>query len=390
MRVPWEENQPAQELLRRAVRVRVEPPPGASARVWRKLQERRGHEADRPTRRRLGWAAMFAAGAACAAAIAIFLVPHASNELTIATSTEPATIDLADDGRVVAGPSTMARVERSGRGDRLVTLTLDHGSVLAHVKPRDKQAPFVIQTPAFRARVVGTVLRVVAHEDGSSSIAVGHGAVEVTPNGGRPRMVRSGERWPIGSPDSPSGDELARMGADDLEGAGAAAFSPPALPKPAAAPTPAPPQCRALHGEAAVACWLRLGDETDPVRAESALYQAGWIRMHEMHDAAFALGVWERERERFPHGVLRDEVQTSIVDALVALKRTRSAEAEISDYLRAHPHGLRSAEMHYVRGTLLRAEDRSCKRARREFDVALEHPAAPWAARAHAARVSCR
>jgi hypothetical protein len=150
------------------------------------------------------------------------------------------------------------------------------------------------------------------------------------------------------------------------------------------------PDCKALHGESAVTCWLQLGDDTsDAVRAESALYQAGWIRMHELHDAAFALGIWERQRQRYPHGVLREEVQTSIIDALVALRRTRAAEAETGDYLRVHPHGLRSAEMHFVRATLLRAEDKSCRRAGRELDLALAHPSPPWAERARAARVSC-
>lgn len=384
MKVAWEDDADAQALVRRAARFEASSPSVARARVWRKLQERRGREQDRPARRRLGWA-MFVAGASCAAAIAFMLLPRERGltELTIASTTEAATIDLAGDGRVVAGPGTLARFERSGR-DRAVTLTLEHGSLLAHVKPRGQQAPFVIQTPSFRARVVGTVLRVVARDDGTASIAVGHGAVEVTPNGQRTRTIRSGERWPTDATDAPAADELARMGADDLEGTGAAAFAPPARPQPEVRL-----DCGQLHGEDAVACWLRVGDETDPVRAESALYQAGWIRMHEMHDAAFALGIWERERLRFPHGVLRDEVQTSIIDALVALRRTRSAEAEIADYLRAHPAGLRSSEMHFVRATLEHADDKSCRRARQDFDLALQHPAAPWAARALALRASC-
>ncbi|MCU1282746.1 MAG: hypothetical protein JWM53_6292, partial [bacterium] len=115
-----------------------------------------------------------------------------------------------------------------------------------------------------------------------------------------------------------------------------------------------------------------------------------WIRMHELRDPAFALGIWERQRSRFPHGLLHDEAQTSIIDALVALHRTRAAEAEVADYLRAHPTGLRSAEMHFVRGTLVRNEDRGCRRAVHEFDLALAHPAAPWAAHARAARAGCR
>jgi hypothetical protein len=334
---------------------------------------------------------MLATGVAGAAVTAILLGSQVNPSLTIATSTEPATMDLGGEGRVVAGPETKARFSRSGRHGSQVTLTLEQGSLLAHIRPRGSKGPFVIETPAFRARVVGTVLRVVTHEDGTSSIAVGHGAVEVTPFGGAPRMIRAGQRWPVTSTDVPSSDELMRMGREDLEGANPNSFVPQKGPAPiAAAQRPkAEPECRTLDGEAAVDCWLVLGESRDPVRAESALYQAGFIRMHEMHDAAFALGIWERERERFPRGILKDEAQTSIVDALVALKRTRSAAAEISDYLAAHPHGLRSAEMHFVRGTLFYADDHSCRRARHEFELALAHPAAPWAARARAAAQPC-
>jgi hypothetical protein len=337
---------------------------------------------------------MFTAGAACAAAIAVLLLPRGrTTELTIQASGQAATIDLGSDGRVVAGPGTLARLQRSARGDGTVTLVVERGSLLAHVRPRRKDAPFIIETPAYRARVVGTVLRVVAHDDASASIAVGHGAVEVTPRGGSPRLVRSGERWPADSTDRPSADELARMGSADLEGAGPAAFGVIATPLPAAArpaQAAASAACETLHGDAAITCWLAVADHADPLRAESALYQAGFIRMHELGDPAFALGIWERQRSRFPHGVLADEAQTSIIDALVALHRTRAAEVEIADYLRAHPTGLRSAELHFVRGTLFRDDDRSCRRAARELDLALAHPAAPWAARARAARSGCR
>jgi hypothetical protein len=385
VKVDWDLS-PAREITRRAARVSAQPPTGARTRVWQALEARRSHDRDRPARRRLGWA-MFAAGAACAAAIALVLVPRSrSTELTIAASAEAATIDLAGDGRVVAGPGTLAHLDRRDGG---VTLTVERGSILAHVKPRQKDAPFIIETPAFRARVVGTVLRVVAHDDASASIAVGHGAVEVTPRGGSPRLVRAGERWPATSSDAPSTDELARMGAADLEGAGAASFGV-TLPAPRQPAPASKPSCDTMHGEAAISCWLAIADEADAVRAESALYQAGWIRMHELHDPAFALGIWERQRSRFPRGVLADEAQTSIIDALVALHRTRAAAVEIGDYLRAHPTGLRSAEMHFVRGTLLRNEDRSCRRAAHELDLALAHPAAPWAARARAARADCR
>lgn len=386
MKIAWEDSS-AREITKRAARVVANAPTGARARVWKSLEARRSRERDKPARRRIAWA-MFAAGATCAAAIAFVLVPHSrGQELTISASAEAAMIDLGGDGRVVAGPGTLARLAHH---DGAVTLTVERGSLLAHVKPRQAGAPFVIETPAFRARVVGTVLRVVAHADASASIAVGHGAVEVTPRGGTPRMIHAGERWPADSSDAPSGDEIARMGASDLEGAGVGSFGAAPLPPPAQPTAVHEPTCDLLHGEQGIACWLGIADESDPVRAESALYQAGWIRMHELRDPAFALGIWERQRSRFPRGLLHDEAQTSIIDALVALHRTRAAETEVADYLRAHPTGLRSAEMHFVRGTLVRSEDRGCRRAAHEFDLALAHPAAPWAARARAARAGCR
>lgn len=382
-----EEHRQAAELVRRAARLDIGPPPSAKARVWQALAEGRRREHERPARRRLGWA-MFVAGASCAAAIALIFVPRAQHQaqFTISSSAEPALIDLDGDGRIVAGPATLARLARQ---DGALTLTLERGSLLAHVRPRAGKPPFIIKTAQLTARVVGTVLRVTAHDDGSTSIAVGHGAVEVTPNGQPARMVRTGQRWPLTSTDAPGPGELERMGAADLEGVDAAALSP--VPAPAAS-VGGERACDRLPGDEAVQCWLAIADRAkDPVQAESALYQAGFLRMHELRDPAFALGIWERQRERFPNGVLADEAQTSIIDALVALSRTRAAEAEIADYLRAHPRGLRSAEMHFVRGTLMMAEDgNSCRRAAHELDAALDHPAAPWAARARAARAACR
>jgi hypothetical protein len=46
--------------------------------------------------------------------------------------------------------------------------------------------------------------------------------------------------------------------------------------------------------------------------------------------------------------------------------------------------------MHFVRATLLAADDGSCRRAAHELQLALAHPAAPWASRARAARAHCR
>jgi hypothetical protein len=398
---PWDDAA-ARELLARAARAGVATPPaGSRARVWAKIEAERARQL--APRRRWKLPAFALAAAACAVAIAVVRTSTPATALVIASSGTPievaaghplpalaesALVDLPAVGRMVAGPGTLATLDRFDAKN--VSITLSRGSLLAHVTPRHERAPFIIHTRDFTARVVGTVLRVVAHADGSASIAVGHGAVEVQPASGAPVLVKSGERWPREASDAPSADELSRLGAADLEGAGLDSFGAVA-PKPQAAAAAPSRDCKPLHGEAAVSCWLAVAeDASDSIRSESALYQAGWIRMHELGDAAFAIGIWERQRTRHPRGLLRDEAQTSIIDALVSLGRTRAAEVEIADYLRAHPEGLRSAEMHFVRATLLRADDRSCRRARHELDLALQHPAAPWAARARSARLACK
>ncbi len=396
----------AAQLIARASQVGVQPPPSARARVWQRVETK----ARRP-RWRFAWPA-FAAGAVCATLVVMLLVPRDRPDgeaLVLAADgtqrivkpgeklpqlLDLSLVDLHGAGRAVAGPGTLATLVKMGPNG--VELKLDRGSLLMHVTPRPARAPLWVRTAKFSARVVGTVLRVAVHADGSASLAVGHGAVEVTPvGGGRPVMVRSGERWPRDAADAPSASELEKLGATDLEGVSASAFVPSSLNIPApssAVPSPAAPAdpcAAATTPDARLRCTLALADDGDPLRAESALFQAGWIAWRELHDRQRALAIWERQRDRFPSGILRHEAHASIIDALIALHRSARARAEIDDYLRRDPRGLRSAELHYVRGTLLREADGSCKRASREFELALRRPAEPWAREARRARAAC-
>jgi hypothetical protein len=362
------------ELIAKARQRDIGPSPFARARVWSKLEKQLA------PKRGFGWklGATFATGAACAlAASLVMLRPPTESALVISSDgveravkagehlpryADLALVDMHAAGRIVAGADTIATLDRfSSSGPDGIEMGLTRGSLLLHVTPRPHRAPFVIKTPRFTARVVGTVLRVQVHADGRASLAVGHGAVELTPKNGKPVIVHTGERWPIGVSDAPVPGELERMGADDLEGVSVGAF----VPAPAA---PQPPST---------------------LREESALYEAGFRALHEQKDAHAALTVWEQERGRFPNGVLRKEVDASIIDALVALKQNARARAEIDSYLRRDPDGFRSSELHFVRGTLYRDLDRSCRRALADFDRALQKPAEPWATRARAARLAC-
>jgi hypothetical protein len=379
----------ARALIESAARLEISIAPAAKARVWSKLERRRT-----AAQRRLLWGA-FAGGLAVAGLAAVLALPHRRADAIaqvifsdgarrpiqrgepLPRLAEASVVELPRTGRMVAGPEVAATLDRSGDG---VELIVERGTALVHVLPRSQSAPFWVRTPGFRAKVVGTVFRVAVDGAGGSSMAVGHGAVEVHAVNGVVAIVRSGERWPADVRNVPATDELARLGDADLEGVTAAAF--------ASSMTEASTTCRGAPAEL-VDCYLRLGHGEDPQRAENALYDAGWITMRNLRDPDRALRIWEKERSRFPRGALREEVQTSIVDALLASHHHERALVEVDGYLAAAPHGLRSSEMRLVRARLLRALDGNCRRAAAALQRSVADAVEPWAARARRELVGC-
>ncbi len=385
----WEAS-PARKLVEQARRVEHVVPPFAGARVWQAVRRRRTSDG-----RGRAWR-MFFAGAGCAAVLALaLLVVRARPEKPFATQLADGTqvvlragealrptrtlslVEMNAVARLVTGSGARAVLDRDNGGS--VQIRLEQGTVLAHVLPRPARAPFFITTPRFTARVVGTVLRVVVAADGASSIAVGHGTVEVTPTGGAPVLVHSGERWPATTIAALAPGELELLGSD-IEGVTAGSFAPPAQ-------APSATRCLGTPDEM-IRCYVALAETADAVRAESALYEAGFIAWRE-HQGALALAIWERQRTRYPHGLLHVEAQTSVIDALVAAHRSREAKSEIERLLANEPGALRAAEMHFVLGTLYHELDGDCRRAAPELAVALRHGDAPWATRARAASAAC-
>ncbi len=377
----------AKVIIEQAARFETTIPDGAQDRVLRSIRRRRGVPASST------WPILFS-GAAVAAALLLVLVLRSPNGFRVATTgvdesrgelragkrlpllSERSFVDLHAAGQVVSGAKTRALIERFD--DTEVRFRLEEGSLLLHVAPRGELGPLIIETPQFIARVVGTVLRVVVHADGRSSIVVAHGAVEVEPRGQPAFVVNAGSRWPADTMDVPDPAEVALLQPADREGVTLGDFSPPSVHAP-------------CDGDAAsrVRCQLTIAQDAEPARAENALYEAGWMAWRDLRDAKRALAIWRQQRERFPNGTLRSEVQTSIIDVLIALRMPREAEIEVDRYLIANPEGLRAAEMHFVLGTLQREIDGDCRRADAEFALALEHPAEPWEARAREARTAC-
>jgi hypothetical protein len=389
----WERSD-ARHVVEQALRFEERVDPTAEDRVWTRIESRRARGV------RLVWS-MFAAGAACAVVASILVLKLARRDSTVLPfvvaadgsqkalrlheplppSDATTLVDLHGAGRMVAdADSEMVFDEFAARA---VSLRVDRGSVLLHVAPRPNDAPFVIRTPGFTAKVVGTVLHVTVR-DGRSAIAVGHGRVEVQPVSGPPVIVATGQRWPADAREVPRPELFERLGASDLEGTAPAAFAP--------RTEPAHEKAKSCGGapDEAMRCYLELATTGDSTRAESALYEAGWIALRDLREPKRALEIWTVERTRFPSGLLADEAQTSSIDALVALDRTQRARGEIDAYLHHHPHGLRAAEMHFVKGTLLVQADHNCRRAMGELTIALRHPAPPWDARARAALDRCQ
>jgi hypothetical protein len=372
----------AQKLAEEVANERIEPAPGARARVWAKIEARRNKRSP------FVWAVSIAACAAVAILAARGLARFAISSSVPPGFHGPVAFDLHGAARAVlsnGGEATLVEDDAQG-----IALSLTRGSLLLSVNHRPEGAPLKVQTAQLDVKVVGTILWVDAD---SSTVEVARGAVEVTPRGGATVRVNAGERYPADAQKQPAQSDLDLLGAAALEGAD---FAPrKAAPQVVAirAPLGVAPSSRAricvgLDGDQASACLSRMAAGSDPLRAELAQYEIGWRLLRDRDDPRAALGAWEKQRSNFPRGLLRAEADASIIEALVRLGEAERARREIDVYLVAHPDGIITGEMRVLRGSLERAAG-DCAAAVGDFDVALRSPADPWAAQAREERAAC-
>ena len=105
------------------------------------------------------------------------------------------------------------------------------------------------------------------------------------------------------------------------------------------------------------------------------------------HDAAAALSALDAYLARYPHGVLHREARLARLDALLILKHTEEALAELESL--PLDAGRRSTELQVVRAELRARTD--CLRAEEDFSVALTHsPDAALLERILYGRGACR
>jgi len=101
-----------------------------------------------------------------------------------------------DDSSLDVAPYSAVRFSGDDRAGHLVVL--EHGSVDCEVTPRHGRPPFVVRSGDVTVSVVGTHFR-VTHENGSTSVRVDRGAVEVD-DGAHHVVLHDGEVWPSSAP----------------------------------------------------------------------------------------------------------------------------------------------------------------------------------------------
>jgi hypothetical protein len=335
-------------------------------RVWAALRARR------PRRWPARWMAATLLAGALATAVLVWWVRLAA-PLPIADQRSPAwpafeliTAAGGPSSRVLPGgaevqllPGTAVAVER----DRAPVLRA--GRARFHVPHQPAGRHFAVRAGDVEVRVVGTRFE-VGLERGRVSVSVSEGVVEVwtgTRGGARQAMaalLRAGERWsdapepPVERPRDTAGPAPARHPSAEAAELAAARAERDADPR---------------H---AVALYRRLAGGRGP-EAENALYELGEIYRERLQSPRAGLEAWQQYRARFPRGLLRAEVDVSVMETLAMIgDRTRALE-EAGDFLRHHPDSERRQEVARVAGDLARASG-DCRTAVGYYDRALQAP----------------
>lgn len=135
----------------------------------------------------------------------------------------------------------------------------------------------------------------------------------------------------------------------------------------------AAPDCLSLarsgHTRDAEACFVKSAEGTG-LAAEVALYEVARLRRDVLADAPGALQALAEYRARFPTGTLRREADMSQLELLLQLGRTGEALKQSEELLSSSSSGERAAELHLLRGHILRKTQSRFAEAAREYELA--------------------
>jgi len=119
----------------------------------------------------------------------------------------------------------------------------------------------------------------------------------------------------------------------------------------------------------AEACFLKRAEDSG-LGAEMALYEVARLRRDVLADPAGALAALAEYRTRFPTGSLRREADMSQLELLLQLGRTDEALKQSDELLSSSSAGERAAELHLLRGHILRKAQSRFADAAREYELA--------------------
>jgi outer membrane protein assembly factor BamD (BamD/ComL family) len=109
---------------------------------------------------------------------------------------------------------------------------------------------------------------------------------------------------------------------------------------------------RGDHRQAAAKLEAALSSKSGPRDLE--LYHLALLRQRHLNDPQGALDALLSYRKGFPAGVLRQEVDLSIIETRLALGQTDQVLTESASFLSRYARSERADEIHFMRGDLLR------------------------------------
>jgi len=119
----------------------------------------------------------------------------------------------------------------------------------------------------------------------------------------------------------------------------------------------------------AEACFLKRAQGTG-LGAEMALYEVARLRRDVLADAEGALRALAEYRARFPSGSLRREADMSQLELQIQLGRSEDALKQSAELLSSSSSGERAAELHFLRGQILRKSQSKYAAALVEYELA--------------------
>jgi len=270
------------------------------------------------------------------------------------------------------------------------TVELGTGVLDLHVEKRHAEDGHAFEVAAgpYRFTVLGTMFRVsrVANDvtlsvtEGRVAVSQGKTALAIITAGGFWSGTVAKERAPHAAPSSDAPSAARGAGATTVASRPSAARAPQA----ALPATTVPPDVRTAGVLASGACAAR-ADAGDPagaadcftaaatgdnLGAEVSLYEAARLYRDALGQPERAVAALQEARRRWPAGALATEVSLSLAELLPKLGRYRQALDEAQALLDRHPGGVRAAELHLLRGDVLRAGLARCPAAESEYAAA--------------------